>query len=83
MKHTRVIFGTWIVFCAWVLLACRSSYLSAEAGAEPADIAASVPLVLGLPSWVFWGIAVPWFVASTFTIVYALFGIREEQHDAN
>jgi hypothetical protein len=40
--------------------------------------AAAAPLVLGLPSWVFWGIALPWGLAAVVSIVLAVFFIADD-----
>jgi len=34
-------------------------------------------MVLGMPAWVFWGIALPWVISSVFTIWYGLFRMRD------
>lgn len=38
--------------------------------------------VLGMPSWVMWGIVVPWIAAGAATIGFALFVIEENPRDA-
>jgi hypothetical protein len=35
-------------------------------------------LILGMPSWVFWGILAPWTVCTGLTLWFALCGIRDE-----
>ena len=54
----------WTVFMAWVI-----GY--ANWHAYPAD-PSQIRLTFGLPKWVFWGIAVPWAAATTFTVWFAL-----------
>lgn len=49
---------------------------SPEAPRQP--LVPEFPTIAGLPVWVFWGIAVPWSVASAVTVGFALFGIKEE-----
>jgi len=39
-------------------------------------------LVLGLPAWVFWGIALPWCIATCFSVYYAMQLMDEETFDA-
>ncbi len=91
LTETWIILLTWCVFCAWVLLVCCDAYLTIDRRLPAPELqeaeltsAALVPTVCGLPSWVFWGIAVPWASASVLTIVFALRGIREDDlpHDA-
>lgn len=59
-----IIFAVWAVFCLWVTGYCKVHAYTSDGD----DIA----LVLGMPHWVFWGIAVPWCAASAFSIVFAL-----------
>ena len=35
-------------------------------------------LVLGFPSWVFWGIALPWLAANLFTFWFCLFRMKDD-----
>lgn len=78
MKHARTAFKeswlillTWCFFCAWVLYSCAQSYQTPDS---------DTPLITigGLPAWVFWGIAVPWAVATGFTIFFALRWLKPE-----
>ena len=63
------------MFCAIVIAYCARTY---RAAAEIEE--ATVPsTVVGLPSWVFWGVAVPWLAATTFSIVFALFFIQDHE----
>ena len=34
------------------------------------DVIGKVPTVLGIPAWVFWGVAVPWLAADVFIAVF-------------
>ncbi len=34
--------------------------------------------VMGMPDWVFWGVAVPWVLTSLASIAFAIFGIHDE-----
>ncbi len=62
--------GIWCLFAAWVL-----GY--AAWGAYPQD-PRSMTLTFGLPTWVLWGIALPWCVASAVTIVFCLGVLKDE-----
>jgi hypothetical protein len=35
--------------------------------------------IAGLPEWVFHGIVVPWLACTAFTIVFALFGMKDDE----
>jgi hypothetical protein len=63
LRHARreglVILAAWAVALAWSHFVCyRFGYL------RPA---AEIGLVLGMPDWVFWGIAFPWAVCLAFS----------------
>ncbi len=59
----------WLAACAWVVgYAVMNAY---KQEAAPA-------LVLGMPSWVFWGVIAPWFAILAITIWAAFWGIRDE-----
>ena len=74
LKQSRrelvTILCTWAAFCVWVIGYCS---LYAYPGPE-AELSTS----FGMPSWVFWGIAVPWCCATLFTIYFG-FGIFRDQ----
>ena len=59
----------WFFFAAWVLI---YSYFNAykDQGQEPS-------ITLGMPSWEFWGIAIPWICATAVTIYISLFVIKD------
>jgi hypothetical protein len=69
---------------AWIILAFFGVCLAWTVGYcarfahTPADPQAAVPTVLGVPSWVFWGVALPWLLAGVFSIVFALWGIADD-----
>lgn len=65
---------TWVVFALWVL-----GYAAVATGGAPAQggAATGIETTLGFPSWVFWGIALPWAVAALFSIVFALAIMRD------
>lgn len=54
---------TWGVFAVWVVGLCGVTAFDAESP--------SVETTLGMPSWVLWGIAVPWTAAFAVTIYFA------------
>ncbi|MGK0185114.1 MAG: hypothetical protein ACI9R3_000889 [Verrucomicrobiales bacterium] len=66
-----IIFGVWAIFCVWVIGACsRYGFMEPES---------EVQLVIGMPAWVFWGVAVPWCGATLFSIVFALFFMSDHE----
>ena len=54
---------TWTVFASWVVGYCANTAFEAESE--------TVVTTLGMPSWIVWGIAVPWLVAFAVTVVFA------------
>jgi hypothetical protein len=74
--HSRreffLIVGIWGVFLLWVVSYCYN------AGYQPVTDASQLELVLGIPSWVFWGVAVPWLVADVVTVAMCLWVIKDD-----
>ena len=70
-RELRVILVTWALFCFWVVGYCS---LRAYPLVYPDDL----KLVLGMPSWVFWGIALPWCCATAVTILFGLRGMKDQ-----
>lgn len=54
---------TWTLFAIWVVGYCGFTAFDAER--------ADVPTTLGMPSWVLWGIGVPWVIAFVVTVWFA------------
>ncbi len=63
-REFRFMLATWSVFAVWT-----AGYNGFFAKGDPGE---PIRLVLGLPAWVFWGIALPWAVALTVTIWFAM-----------
>lgn len=59
----------WIAFMVWVI-----GY--AKLHAYPKD-PSQIRLMVGLPEWVLWGVAVPWIAATGFTVWFALAVMRD------
>lgn len=57
----KVSLAAWFLFGVWVL------GFSWWQGQAPALEVSEMKLVLGMPAWVFWGVAVPWVLANVFT----------------
>ena len=78
-RHARrealVIFCAWACALLWAVPYCYlTGFTTAGVSAEPAEI----PLVMGIPSWVFWGIAVPWLAADVFTVWFCFFYMKDD-----
>lgn len=37
-----------------------------------------VQFVLGFPAWVFWGVALPWWICTAFALMFGAFIVRDE-----
>ena len=71
-REFLIIMGVWAVCLLWVVPYC---YLFGyHTISDPADL----KLVLGMPSWVVWGIAVPWLLADIVTIILCLWVIKDD-----
>jgi len=69
-REAIVIFCTWLVALIWAVPYC---YIYGYNVADPSQI----KTVFGIPSWLFWGIAVPWIVANVFTTWFC-FGFMKD-----
>ena len=65
----------WII-CAWLVCLVWTVGYSAlfGYGLEGTE----VKLVMGIPSWVFWGVFVPWLSATVFSIWFGLVYMRDD-----
>ncbi len=60
-RETLAILAAFIVCMVWSIGCCYSlGYLAPDGG--------PVTKVLGMPSWVFWGVAVPWVAADLWAV---------------
>jgi len=73
-RETKVLLFTFLAFMVWSVGV--SFYLGY--GVEPEIIETRI---LGMPRWVFWGVLVPWVVATLFTIWFAWFFMMNDSLD--
>jgi hypothetical protein len=59
----------WVLSCAYTV--GYAALFGYQAEPQPR-------LVLGMPSWVFWGIVAPWLVCTLVTCWFSLRGIKDE-----
>ena len=67
LKETKVIL---IVFVLWAVYTLSTAYAfgySSQAASEEGAELAEISTILGMPSWVFWSIVVPWLAANLIT----------------
>lgn len=60
---------TWLVFAVWVIGYCRAFGFE-----NPGE---DVETMLGMPAWVFWGVALPWMAATVFTVIFSTFVMED------
>ena len=70
-RDAIIVLAVFAVVCVWTVSWCYAH------GYDEATVTPIVT-VLGIPSWVFWGIAVPWLVADVFTIWFFLWHMQDE-----
>ena len=71
LRELKWIFVIWLVHFVWVVGYCYAfGYLAPKT---------QLTTVIGMPSWVFWGIAIPWICATAFTVYISLFVIRDQE----
>jgi len=63
-RELWVILGAWLAFCIWVVGYCALNAYDLD----PEQIS----ITFGMPSWVFWGIALPWGCAAAFTVFFGM-----------
>lgn len=84
LRHARrealVIFAAW-TSCA--IYCCSYSYffgyIRPDRPLGPGDVRPT----FGMPSWVFWGVMVPWVVAAAFTLAFVAFGMADDDLGAD
>ncbi|MEZ6067752.1 MAG: DUF997 family protein [Planctomycetaceae bacterium] len=71
-REAIVILLVWAACFAWTVPYCYLNGYGAPTDGEP------IPLVIGMPAWVFWGVAVPWLVGGLVSIGLCLFYIEDD-----
>ena len=73
LKEVKYLLLAWLFFASWVLIYCGFEAY----GQDHED----VKITFGMPSWVFWGIAVPWICSIIYTIYFSLFVMKDNEHE--
>ena len=73
LKEVKYLLLAWLFFASWVLIYCGF-----EAYGQDHE---EVKITFGMPSWVFWGIAVPWICSIIYTIYFSLFVMKDNEHE--
>ncbi|MBI83522.1 MAG: hypothetical protein CMJ81_10025 [Planctomycetaceae bacterium] len=72
-REALIILCSWVACLIWAVPYC---YLNGypDESFDPAQLETT----WGMPSWVFWGIVVPWILATAFTLGFCLFVMRDD-----
>lgn len=71
LTELYVLVAGWLFFAAWTMTVCW--WL-----AYPEKPSNEVTTLLGMPSWVVWGVLLPWVTAGLFTVWFSLFFLRDD-----
>ena len=66
----------WLILLTWGLCLLWTIGYSWQQGYRVPG--GPLQLVLGMPRWVFWGVLLPWILATAFSIAFGLFGVVDE-----
>ena len=88
-RHARrealVVLAVWVVALVWTVGYCwlRGYERAADdalvrSGLAAARDADNFQQVLGLPDWVFFGILLPWLACTVFTMLYSVWGLKDD-----
>ncbi len=69
-RETVVILSVWFLALVYVVTYC---YLFGKAPQE-----GPIKLVWGIPSWVFWGVVIPWLVCDVITVWFSLWYMADD-----
>jgi len=71
-REAAIIFGVWATALVWSVPYCYFNGYSTLASPE------ELQTILGIPSWVFWGVGFPWLLADVFTVWFCFFYMADD-----
>ncbi|MDA7504203.1 hypothetical protein OAF42_00415 [Planctomicrobium sp.] len=71
-NEAYLILIVWALSFAWTVPYCYSN------GFQTTNENWELSLTMGMPSWIFWGVGLPWFVAGILSILICLFFIKDD-----
>ena len=71
-KEALIIFSVWLVGLIWAVPFCYLNGYGSDFDPE------NFSITLGIPTWLFWGIAVPWVVADIFTTWFCFCYMKDD-----
>ncbi|MFK7846734.1 MAG: DUF997 family protein [Rhodothermales bacterium] len=66
----------WLILLAWFVCLIWTVGYSAYAGYGTDGT--TLTLVAGMPAWIVWGVLLPWFSATVFSVLFALFYMADD-----
>jgi hypothetical protein len=72
-REAVVIVVLFTLFCAWSIAICYTLGYR-----DPAESAAEVSITFGMPTWVFWGLFVPWIVVDVIAVWFCFFFMKND-----
>ncbi|MEQ8787760.1 MAG: DUF997 family protein [Pirellulaceae bacterium] len=73
-RETVVIIALFAFFCVWSIVVC---YLLGYR--DPSEAAAEVSITFGMPTWVFWGLFVPWIAVDVVAVWFCFFFMKNDE----
>ena len=74
-REAIIIFTVWAICLCWAVPYC---YVNGFGVVNPDELT----MVFGVPSWVWWGIFLPWLLADVFTIWFCCFYMTDDDLSA-
>jgi len=71
-REAAVIFSVWLIALLWSVPYCYFNGYNTPVDPD------QFSTLLGIPSWLVWGVFVPWLVADLFTVVYCFFYMQDD-----
>jgi len=71
-REAFVIFCLWLTGLVWAVSFCYFNGYPSEFDAE------QFQTIWGIPSWLFWGIFVPWLIADVFTVWFCFWHMKDD-----
>ncbi|MBL4883649.1 MAG: hypothetical protein JKY95_03805 [Planctomycetaceae bacterium] len=75
LKELYVMIGIWGVSLVWTVGYCGLFAYQAPGSTQ------AIPVVWGIPTWVIWGIVLPWVTCGLLTAWFAMFYIKQDDAD--
>ncbi len=72
-REAIVIFFIWVTAIIWVVPFCYFQGYGGNVNPE------SIGMIIGIPTWLFWGVFVPWVVADIFTVWFCFFYMQDDE----